>query len=48
MKFLDALYAINRLTSEDWGEDGIPESDIPRLRSTFTNWNQQLSGDGQE
>jgi Nucleotidyl transferase AbiEii toxin, Type IV TA system len=46
--FLDALNAINRLTTEDWTEDGIPESDVPHLRSTFTAWHQQLSGTEQE
>jgi hypothetical protein len=41
--FLDALNAINRLTHDDWAEDGIDASDIPDLRQTFTDWHRTLS-----
>jgi len=41
--FLDALNAINRLTSDDWAEDGIDSAAVDGLLSTFKLWAGQLS-----
>lgn len=41
--FLDALNAINRLTPEDWAEDGIDAAVVDGLRSTFKDWHEQIS-----
>jgi len=41
--FLDALNAINRLTPDDWAEDGIDAAAVDDLRSTFQRWALQLS-----
>lgn len=41
--FLDALNAINRLTSDDWAEDGIDSAAVNGLLSTFKQWAGELS-----
>ena len=41
--FLDALNAINRLTTDDWAEDGIDTAAVPELRQTFADWHRTLS-----
>ncbi|MGH3950695.1 MAG: nucleotidyl transferase AbiEii/AbiGii toxin family protein [Pseudonocardiaceae bacterium] len=47
-RFVDALRAIERLTDEDWTEDGLDPGDSDRLRTTFGNWRMRLidAGDG--
>lgn len=41
--FVDALRAIERLTGDDWAEDGVDPSEADRLRATFDDWRKHLA-----
>ena len=41
--FVDALRAIERLSSADWAEDGITPADATRLHGLFAEWRQRLT-----
>jgi hypothetical protein len=41
--FVDALRAIERLTGDDWAEDGFDPIDADRLRAVFDDWRTRLS-----
>jgi len=41
--FVDALRAIERLTGDDWAEDGFDPIDADRLHAVFDDWRTRLS-----
>ena len=43
--FIDALTAINRLSSADWAEDGIESSEVLAIMAAFADWRSRLASE---
>jgi hypothetical protein len=43
--FIDALNAINRLSSADWAEDGIESSEVLAIMAAFADWRSRIASE---